>query len=147
MDKVPEMLPETHCANAAEELETIDVLVRPEDIAAAYRRAAQELEAAGNYQDAASRAQEYRQKAGRIEMEGKERLYRKACDLMREGKTVAEKKLAQDMFRRLEDFKDAAQLAKECERRDIKEAHRLTAIRFAIAAAVAAAVVAAVIFL
>lgn len=115
------MLSELHYENAQKELEIIEVLTQPSDIAEAYRAAAAEMKAAGDFCDAPILAQKYLKIGAQIEAEGKERLYEKACERMNTSKSVVERKLAIDMFQRIAGYKDADKLALECEKKNLEK--------------------------
>lgn len=99
---------------AKEEIELIDVLIQPKDIADEYRLAAKKMKEAGNYQDAAALTKEYLTLAKKAEEDGREALYQKACETMQKARETVEYKLAQDMFERVKGYKDADSLAQSC---------------------------------
>lgn len=136
------MEPQAYYQQIKQDLEIIDVLCSPGDIAAVYRKAAEEMEQIRDYEDAASLAGEYRRKALQAEEQGKEELYRQACCRMDKAQSAAERKLAIDMFRQIGGYKDTDERAKECERQNIREMRIHDLKGFLLAAAVIAAAIA-----
>lgn len=119
-----EMTPEQLYNDALKELEVLDVLLLPKEVAAAYRRAARKMKAAGDYRDARILAKKYRVKARKTKREGKEKLYQQAVEQMEKATTLVERNLAIDMFSRLGDYKDADTRIQECRHRNMKDLRR-----------------------
>lgn len=104
-----------HYDNAKEKAGLVKVLKQPEEIVKYYLEAAEEMKAAGAYENAPQMEQEYRQKAVQAEKEGKEFLYQKACRRMGMAQDDAGYRLVAEMFRRVSGYKDADRKAEECE--------------------------------
>lgn len=106
------------------ELDIIEVLTQPAEVAAAYRRAAKKMKELGDYRDAAALAEEYREKAKQAIEDGKEDLYQRAVKRMDGAASLVERNLAIDMFHQLGHYKDAKERIQECRNRNMREMRR-----------------------
>lgn len=122
---------EEHYKQALELLDTIEVLIQPQDIADIYKEAAAKMKAAGDYKDARERAKIFEQKAVQVVEEGKETLYRQACIKMEQATKVGQRKLVIDMFQRISGYKDADELAQKCIQEGDRKKHRKTVFGWA----------------
>lgn len=106
-----------HYQNAKERLELLQVLVGVEDIVSTWNKAAEEMQLAGDYQDAAELAVKYKEEAKRAETEGKEKIYQRALERMENhpGKAVM-CKLAREELLKIQEYKDAKERLEECSR-------------------------------
>lgn len=103
------------------ELEVIEVLLQPKEIAAAYRRAADKMKEAGDYKNASVLVRKYQKKAKKAIRTGKEQQYQKAVEIMNTAESSVERKLAMDMLKRLKDYKDAEELYQVCKEQNNRE--------------------------
>lgn len=116
--------PSTYYQRALESLELIDVICQPEEIAKTYLEAAEQLEAAGDYQDAPELAKTCRIRAEEIRKKGREDLYDRALVRMQAVHDTAQLSLARDMFLRAKDCRDAKEQVKKCEKLIRREERR-----------------------
>ncbi|MDO4344835.1 MAG: DUF6273 domain-containing protein [Eubacteriales bacterium] len=137
---------ELHYLNGKKKLETIEVLIQPEDIARTYREAAKEMDAAQGFEDSRRLAKEYRETAAKTEKEGRERLYQKACAAMDAAQQTVDYKLAIDMFERVKGYKDADERALKCRAKSAAAAKRRDARTACIILGMLAAFLAVITF-
>lgn len=106
-----------HYQNAKERLELLQVLVGVEDIVSTWNKAAEEMQLAGDYQDARELAVKYKEEAKRAEIEGKEKIYRRSLERMENypGKAVM-CKLAKEELLKIQGYKDVEERLEECSR-------------------------------
>lgn len=120
-----ELTPQEYYEEAMQDIQLLDVITQTKNVAVMYRKTARKLKKAGDYLDAAQLAAEYRKKARQYRKKAKEEIYEKACAQMENAQTVAEQRLAIDMFQRIPGYRDADELARAFEKQNRKTANRI----------------------
>ena len=126
---------------ALEIIDVLDVIVRPQDMARECKKIARLFRQAGNYKDAPQQAAIYKARVREERLKGKELDYQRAVKRMNDAVNERDYKRVEASFRKLKDYKDAAQKAEECSRLRIKMIKKANLMLLVKAVSVVAVVV------